>query len=391
MATGLNETIASQGLKGSASFQSVLLNQLGRRMLMEEEGDYYDMLYSDWRDLASSSSSSQQQIVTFSYQLYTVFLQQSGQSLLPTTFIVGIEQQVLLDPSKSLLTSLQAQDPSTGLGSDVTNVWAFVLPSGTTTNNNVNSTTTATTHSNNNNTQLEVIIIVAVVVAGVALSVLALAVVWAWRQDKKRRNPYRIDEVGAVEGATGIEGGGGAAASSHSRSQKSQKDPKRSHAPSPDGTGSSSSSPPPPQQRGVSAAAAARIVSPPPSEIEPSENGGGVYEESLISEDISTSLSAYYRSGLATGSGHTNNTMTSSSLNNLHRTSDHFAYNNNNNDRLNDAGSLSSMESYGYSLDGYNSITGIASLQQQQQQPPGHTASPIMPSEGEIRRVIDED
>ncbi len=75
--------------------------------------------------------------------------------------------------------------------------------------------------------------------------------------------------------------------------------------------------------------AAAKAATNPPREVQASASG--LYPESVISEDISTSLTAYYQSGMG------NKRMGSN--------------------MLNDAASVSSMESYGYSLDGYaNSI-----------------------------------
>lgn len=59
----------------------------------------------------------------------------------------------------------------------------------------------------------------------------------------------------------------------------------------------------------------------------------GPYPESVISDDISSSLSAYYKQGM-TGGYRTNRDQSGG---------------------LNDAASVSSMESYGYSLDGYAS------------------------------------
>ncbi len=59
----------------------------------------------------------------------------------------------------------------------------------------------------------------------------------------------------------------------------------------------------------------------------------GPYPESVISDDISSSLSAYYKQGM-TGGYRTNRDQSGA---------------------LNDAASVSSMESYGYSLDGYAS------------------------------------
>jgi len=69
----------------------------------------------------------------------------------------------------------------------------------------------------------------------------------------------------------------------------------------------------------------------PPSEI---AGGGGTGVESVISEDISTSLTAYYQ-GLAQA--------------------DPYLKPDKKKETLNDAASISSMESYGYSLDGYAS------------------------------------
>jgi len=62
-------------------------------------------------------------------------------------------------------------------------------------------------------------------------------------------------------------------------------------------------------------------------------NTAGPYHDSLISEDISTSLSAYYKQGMSGG----------------------YKANRDQSGGLNDAASVSSMESYGYSLDGYAS------------------------------------
>jgi len=65
------------------------------------------------------------------------------------------------------------------------------------------------------------------------------------------------------------------------------------------------------------------------------------YPDSVISEDISTSLSAYYKSGMAY---------------NAVGAPKHLS----NGGEINDAASMSSMDSYGYSLDGYAPSLGPA-------------------------------
>lgn len=71
-----------------------------------------------------------------------------------------------------------------------------------------------------------------------------------------------------------------------------------------------------------------------PSDYKGAAGAGDPYpDSSIISADISSSLSAYYKSGMAGG----------------HKASK------NQSGALNDAASVSSMESYGYSLDGYAS------------------------------------
>jgi len=76
-----------------------------------------------------------------------------------------------------------------------------------------------------------------------------------------------------------------------------------------------------------------------PSEIGNDKGNDQGYPDSVISEDISSSLTAYYKSGKTT------------SMQMSLRDKQQASY-------LNDAASVSSMESYGYSLDGYASSIG---------------------------------
>ena len=143
---------------------------------------------------------------------------------------------------------------------------------------------------------LEVVIIIAIVIACVAFMFLVFAIYWAWRYDKKNRDAYLTNKATTDDDRT------------------------FEAADSPEGK----------DMRGAGKRAddqAQAIVRSYPSVIGGDSAADGVYPESVISEDINSSITQYYQSGLQNYNG--------------------------NGGRLQDAGSVSSMESYGYSLDGY--------------------------------------
>jgi len=236
--------------------------------------------YQDERRFLQTASTT----FVASYEGVTVWTRQ-GDLLVPDDTVVAAIQTQAFIQDDGLLEGLQAADPSTGLGDAVTNVRASITSTG-------NDTNKASSTGG-----LDIIIIVAIVIAGLAFLLLGFALFMAWRHSKQVA--LKGQALNSPEG-TGDESDFG---------EGSASNPKR-----------------------ASAAAKAATL---PSEVEASSSG--LYPESVISEDISTSLTAYYQSGMATSSK-----RVASGSNNM---------------MLNDAASVSSMESYGYSLDGYtNSI-----------------------------------
>lgn len=223
--------------------------------------------------------------------------------------IVEFIQRATFLEDRELLDRLQSAQANTGLGESVFDVRVFI---GTNTQED-------TSDSNNNN--LEIIIIIAIVVACLAFGLLMFAVIWAWRTDQSKRDAYKVGDrsLQQVHVPTGSE------------SEYNEKSPTAM-------TPASGMTPP----ATAASRASSSIPSRPPAEISPSANE---YPESVISEDISTSLTAYYRSGMVNYSA--NNTRASSSAAAPPR-------------EFNDAASMSSMDSYGYSLDGYAPSLGPA-------------------------------
>lgn len=217
--------------------------------------------------------------------------------------IVELIQRATFLEDNQLLPLLRSAQPYTGLGDTVVDVRAYVA-----------SPTTAPVDDGDDeqSDNLEIIIIVAIVVACLAFALLMFAVVWAWRTDQNKRETYsKGDRVAArIDVPTG--------------SEESDNSP----------TGMTPPAAEDPRSYGYDGR--------PPTEIGSSTND---YPDSVISEDISTSLTAYYRSGMA---GYTNSGgAKGSSAQREPR-------------ELNDAASMSSMDSYGYSLDGYAPSLGPA-------------------------------
>lgn len=211
------------------------------------------------------------ELYTAQYKGAALFTRNATQQSVPQD-VVGFIQETTLTNKTGLLELLQLS-PAAGLGSLVVDLNAAVAEP---------------TAGSSSGTSLEAIIIIAVVVAAVAFLFLLLAIFWAWRYDRRNREAYLVKSERRVD-PTG----------SNSTMEDTKKKPAA-----------------------------------PMSEIGgDSIMGGGIYPESVISEDISTSLSQYYRSGLGSSSA--------------------FVGRSSRMDHLNDAASVSSMESYGYSLDGY--------------------------------------
>lgn len=200
------------------------------------------------------------------------------------TVVAGYQLTALLAAREQLKAIFINEKTSTGLGSAVVDVRASINP-------NVRTTPAGSPTSSSNSNSLDIIIVVAITIAGLAFLLLGFALFMAWKGNRERAEKYRV----------GTKGEGGTEESYDEKQVR--KGP-----------------------------------SPPPSEI--GEAPGGVCE-SVISEDISTSLSAYYKSGMIGGGAF--------------KDKQQAGY-------LNDAASVSSMESYGYSLDGYASSIGGPNL-----------------------------
>lgn len=179
-----------------------------------------------------------------------------------------------------LLESFQ-DSASPGLGKAVVDVQAYVNPN------------SGPSKSNNQESSLELVIIIAIVIACVAFLFLIFAIFWAWRYDKRNRQAFLAE-----------------------------------HRKSPNETFDANNSPEQTKERPNKTEEGGAPEPAYPSVIGGESQGEGVYPESVISEDIHSSLSQYYAGG----------------------TSGNYNYNHG---RLQDAASVSSMESYGYSLDGY--------------------------------------
>lgn len=259
-----------------ATFDTVILLERSQRRQLEALE----------RELGTTTDGNGQvtvgQLFTAKLKGATLFNRNVTQNPVPSSAVDACQRQAFLKDDL-LLSKLQTSS-DTGLGSSVVDVRAYLNPNGS----------TNTQSSGSKDGSLEIVIVIAIVIACVAFLFLVFAIFWAWRYDKKNRDAYM--------------------------SNKDNDDHTF------DGQGS-------PDTNQRNAAKDKKVEEVPPSYPSyPSVIGGdsvvdGVYPESVISEDITSSLSQYYQSGLQNYT-HTNN-------------------------RLQDAGSVSSMESYGYSLDGY--------------------------------------
>lgn len=219
-------------------------------------------------------------LYTAKFKGAALFSKEEGQMDVPEIAIEDCQQRTLIQNQK-LLERLQASD-STGLGTAVVNAQAYV-------------TSDSGSSSSTSGDSLEVVIIVAIAIACVAFLFLLFAIFWAWRYDKRNRRAFLAEN------------------------RKSTADE----------TFDANNSPESKEKPTAKVSKKAPVLPAYPSVIGgESQADGGVYPESVISEDIQSSLSQYYTGGAAGNYNYTNG-------------------------RLQDAASVSSMESYGYSLDGY--------------------------------------
>mmetsp|Transcript_4413 Transcript_4413/g.9574 ORF Transcript_4413/g.9574 Transcript_4413/m.9574 type:complete len:540 (+) Transcript_4413:329-1948(+) len=270
----------------------------------------------------------------------------------------------------------------------IVDVRAYITPPGAATGNQDNgqgggggsappdgsSSGSTNNNASNANKNLEIIIIVAIVVACLAFALLIFAVIWAWRSDRQDR-----DDKPSV--ASGSESAGrkkkrrsfGSTGSSNKNNKsgrsvgnnKSKKSLRSDASPT---TNTNTNTRNEQNQQSSRTAGAVSGEAPSPYDLpnSGSNSDAGSYpkvigqtkgddsdasgaadypDDSVISEDISSSLTAYYKSGMGyNGAGSANNK----------------AAGRGSGANFNDAASMSSMDSYGYSLDGYAPSLGPA-------------------------------
>lgn len=207
---------------------------------------------------------------------YALFSRSNEQPLsVPVGDILEIQRRTLQNRTAmvGLQMALQRADPD-GLGSSLVAVNSYLNP-----NEAVRGA------PKDSSDDLEMVIVIAVGVACAAFLFLILAVIWAWRYDRRNRQAYLSN------GKTGRTG-----------SDTTFEDDAARTTPN----------------------------SSPRQDFPAVVDAADHYPDSVITDDIATSLSLYYRSGMA------------NAMNGQARRPQ------------GDAASVSSMESYGFSLDGYS-------------------------------------
>jgi hypothetical protein len=214
----------------------------------------------------------------------------------PVHDVLVMQQMTLLNDT-GLLAALR-DSPALGLGAAVVDVNAFLDPTDA-------AGSSPGGGGGGSGDSLEIVIIVAIVVACVAFMFLVAAIYWAYRYDRSNRRAYLVKDVAAAG----------------RRPTEDDDDDYNSPAGKAD-----QAERPPPYPREIGGA---------DHEFEYPESviSDSIVSESVVSQDVSASLSQYYRAGMGKVG------ITSSDYGR-------------NGALLSDAGSVSSMESYGYSLDG---------------------------------------
>jgi len=258
--------------------------------------------------------------------------------------LVELIQRATFLEDKKLLELIRQADDYAGLGSNVLDVRAEVSSESTPDPNAANA-------DSGSDKSLEVIITIAIVVACLAFCLLMFAVIWAWRTDRSKREAYKVG-----------------------RNQPGVR---------PDETRSESDDPSPRNPKSSAAAAAATRNNPPPVRNEPvppperhlklpneipaeSNYPESLISDSVISDDVETSFTDYYKSSMphqhqAPAPTKTKTRQPPVSVPQpVPAPVPAPAPSPSPAKELHDAASVSSMDSYGYSLDGYASSLGPA-------------------------------
>lgn len=268
----------------------------------------FDGIVVDDRNKSRSLQSSAQSgtandvggLFTAQFTAAALFTRYANQIDIPVKILLDMQTKTLKNET-ALLRYLKNSDAD-GLGAQVVDARAFISATDSISNSN---------GSASSNSSLDLVIIIAVTVACAAFVFLLFAILWAWRYDRQNRDAYLVKQ-------------------------------------NPDRTGSDSDD---------SAEKKAAQAKEPPVDMYPSVIGvnstRSICAESVLSDDIpqnviNTSLPQYYQAGISKDDYTYEGNSTTFSV-------DYAA----NYRAQNDAVSVSSMESYGYSLDGYSTATPL--------------------------------
>ena len=207
--------------------------------------------------LCSADTNNGQVIVgelyTAQFKGAALFSRNATQDPMPASVVDFCQRQSFLQDD--LLLQKLKESTAVGLGSAAVDVRAYINP----------NSNTPTTQSDSES--LEVVIIIAIVIACVAFMFLVFAIYWAWRYDKKNRDAY-LTNKGTEDDRTYDGGDSPEGKDARAAAQKRTEDP------------------------------TSVVVPSYPSVIGGDSAADGVYPESVISEDINSSLTQYYQSGL---------------------------------------------------------------------------------------------
>jgi hypothetical protein len=300
------------------------------------------------------ASSQPLALLTANFQGVSLWDRTESSSPMNPELVELMQRATFLEDNALLEMLMTADIADTGFPSQdsVIDVRAYITPQGGGDSENSNTDTTVTPPSDENK-NLEIIIIIAIVVACLAFGLLIFAVVWAWNSDHRKANATHVrnsSKASSSRKSTPVTPKGNsnnkASASSSANGKKTgllgrSKELNNKDLDMPEQQPQSSTNNPM-EGNELDIKVTGRPTTNPSSGVGPiskmADTKTGTsnipYSESVVVEDISSSLTAYYKSGIYGNNGNGNKPGTSK------------------ND-FNDAASLSSMDSYGYSLDGY--------------------------------------
>jgi cytoskeletal protein RodZ len=335
------------------------------QLLEEAEGnstmtsfDSVALELADQRIQTSSAANQPIALITISYEGVSLW-ERAGSALPMDPELVELMQRATFLEDNALLELLQqapVEDTRFPSQESAVDVRAFITPPSST---RPPSQTASDNTEENDNKNLEIIIIIAIVVACLAFGLLIFAVLWAWKSDQKKSNSTRASSSKQRSSRM----------SKASSKKKTNKALTEESTPSPNARD--------PLEGSEFDFGGAAIAG---SAAKTKKNKGAALRQepeiaaaandpyaadSIVSEDVSNSLTAYYKSGKYSANANADNKRDYSK-------------------DFNDAASMSSMDSYGYSLDGYAPSLGPAPQG-------GYPVGPLQAAKDAAITVGDED